>query len=67
MVEWLDKDEVVCCSKDAVAWLYEGVAACLDKNNKDDFDVDFLLAHPLEYIIEENLGGKYVVHYGHMT
>ena len=37
-----------CCDADIVACLDEGVVACLDKNNKDDFDVDFILAHPLE-------------------
>ena len=48
MVEFLDKDEVACCDEDVVELLYEGVLECLDKNNKDDFDVDFLHAHPLE-------------------
>ena len=33
--------------------------ALLDNNNKDDFDVDFLLTHPLEYLLEETLG-RYV-------
>ena len=44
----LDKDEMVCCDEDFVACLDEGVVKFLDKNNKDDFDVDFLLPHPLE-------------------
>ena len=52
VVECLDKYEVACGSEDVVAWLDEGVLACLDKNDKDVFDVDFLHAHPLEYIIE---------------
>ena len=38
----------------------------LDNNDKDDFDVDFLRAHPLEYILEETLGGQYLVHHGYM-
>ena len=33
--------------KGVVVLFDEGVVACLDKNNKDDFDVDFILAHPL--------------------
>ena len=40
-----------------MACLYEGVVACLYKNNKDGFYVDFLLSNPLEYIIEITLGG----------
>ena len=49
-----------------VVCLDESVVAFLDKNNKENFDVDirnifdecfeyFLLAHPLEYILEGNL------------
>ena len=52
MVEWLDKDEVAYCYDDFVAWFDEDVVTCLYKNNKDDFDVDFILAHLLEYFIE---------------
>ena len=48
MVEFLDKDEVKCCEEDVVACLDEGVLECLDSNNRDDFDVDFLHANPLE-------------------
>ena len=44
----------------------EGVVACLDNNNKDDFDLDFLLAYPMEQIIEETLGGKFLFHNGSM-
>ena len=44
----------------------EGVVACLDKNNKDDFDVDFLLANPLEYHLGETLGQQCIVHHGYM-
>ena len=35
----------------------------LDKNNKDDFDVDFLLKHPLEWLLEETVGGKCIVNH----
>ena len=38
---------VACFDEDVVAYLNEGVAECVYKNNKDDFDVDFLLAQPL--------------------
>ena len=43
-----------------------GVFACLDNNDKGDFYVDFLHAHPLEYILEETLGRQYLVHHGYM-
>ena len=66
MVECLDKYEVKCCYEDVVACLDDGVTKFLDNNNKGDFDVDFLLANPLEYLIEETLGGKVLVHHGHM-
>ena len=46
-MELLGKDEVACCDEDVVALLDEGVVKLLDNNNKDDFDVDFILAHPL--------------------
>ena len=65
-VEWLDKDEVVCCDEDVVAWLDEGVLACLDKNNEENVDVDCFHAHPLEYILEKTLGGKCLVWHGYM-
>ena len=48
VVECLDKYEVACADEDVGAYLDEGVLACLDNNNRDDFDVDFLYAHPLE-------------------
>ena len=48
VVEWLDKDEVSCCDEDMLAYFDEGVLACLDKNNKDDFSVDFFDEHQLE-------------------
>ena len=51
-MELLDKYEVACCDEDAVAWLDEDVLAFLDKNNKYNFDVNFIHAHPLEYILE---------------
>ena len=44
----------------------EGVLAYLDNNDKDYFDVDFLHSHPLEYLLEENLGGKCLFHHGYM-
>ena len=47
VVELLDKDEVVCGDKDVVECLDEGVLVYLDKNDKDDFNVDFIHAHPL--------------------
>ena len=53
MVECLDKYEVACCDDDVVECWDEGVVECLDKNNKDDFDVDFLLPHPLEHLLED--------------
>ena len=53
VVEFLVKDEVECCDEDFVTCLDEGVLKCLDKNNKDDFDVDFLLPHPLEHLLED--------------
>ena len=46
-MELLGKDEVACCDEDVVALLDEGVVKLLDNNNKDDFDVDFILAHSL--------------------
>ena len=52
VVYLLDKGEVVCCDEDVVAQLYEGMVKFLDKNNKDDFDADFILAHPLEQLLE---------------
>ena len=48
VVECLDKYEVACSDEDEVACLDEGMLLCLDKNNKDDFNVYFLHAHPLE-------------------
>ena len=65
-MECLDTYDVACCDEDVVAWLNEGVVACLDKNNKDDFDVDFLLANPLEYHLGETLGRQCIVHHGYM-
>ena len=48
VVKLLNNDEVVYCDEYVMACLYEGVVKLLDKNNKDDFDVDFILPHPLE-------------------
>ena len=66
VVECLDKYEVVRCDEDVVKCFDESVLACLDNNNKDDFDGDFLHASPLEKIIEEILGEKCLVHHGYM-
>ena len=41
-VEFLDKYKMACYDEYVVACLYEGVLEWLDKNNKDDFDVDFI-------------------------
>ena len=46
--------------------LNEGVVKILDNNNRDNFDVDFPLAHPLEYLLEETLCGKCLVNHGYM-
>ena len=56
MVACLYNYEVACCDEDVVVLLYEGLMVWLENNNKDYFDVDFLLVHPLEYILEETLG-----------
>ena len=66
VVEFLDKDEVECCDEDVVACLDKGVLASLDNNNKDGFYVNFLLAHPLKYLLDETLGAQCLVHHGHM-
>ena len=50
VVACLEMDKVACYDEDVVAYLYGGVVACLDNNNKDDFDVDFILARPLELL-----------------
>ena len=39
----------------------------LDKNNKDYFDVGFLLEHSLEYLLEQIFGVKCLVHHGFMN
>ena len=64
-VECLYKDEVAWYDDYEVEWLYEGILAHLDNNNKDGFGVDLLLSHPLEYILEETLGGRFIVHHGY--
>ena len=45
VVALLDKDD-------------EGLVECFDKNIKYEFDVHFILTHPLEYLLEETLGMK---------
>ena len=52
MEELLDKDQVVCSDEGVVSILDEGVLVCLDKKDKDDVDVYFIHAHPLEWILE---------------
>ena len=52
VVECLDKYEVACCDEDFGISFDEGVLACLDNNNKRDFDGDFLHSHPLEYLLD---------------
>ena len=42
------KGLVECFNKYLAACCDEGGVACLDKNNKYYFDVDFILLHPLE-------------------
>ena len=66
VVEFLDKYQVACCDEDVLACLYLDVLACLDNNNRYGFDVYFLLAYPMEQIIEETLGGKFLFHNGSM-
>ena len=44
----MDRDELVCGDEDVVAFLDGGIFSCLDKNDKDDFDVYFIHANPLE-------------------
>ena len=66
VVEWLDKYEVACCDEDVVEYLDEGVLEFLDNNNKDYFDAYFIYAYPLEYLLEETLGGKCLFHHDYM-
>ena len=47
MLECLDKDEVEFFYEDVLECLDEGAVKCLDNNNRDDFNVSFLLVHPL--------------------
>ena len=42
----MEKYVVTCVDDDLVAWLDEGVLAFWDKNDKDDFDVDFSMHAP---------------------
>ena len=57
---------VECSDEFVVAFLGECVFVFLYKKNKDDCDVDFLHAHPSEYILEETLDEKFLVHDGYM-
>ena len=38
----------------------------LDKNNKDDFDGDFIHAHPSEYLLEETMGRQFLLQHAYM-
>ena len=46
--------------------LYEGASSCLDNIDKGGFYVYSIHAHPLEYLLEETLGGKCLFHHGYM-
>ena len=48
VLECLDKDDVAYGEKYVLVCLDEGVLECLDNNDKDHFNVDFLHARPLE-------------------
>ena len=65
-MECLDEDDVACCDENFVTYLDEGVVKFLDNIFKEYFDVDFLFAHSLEYILEETLYGKCLVYHGYM-
>ena len=65
-MDYSEKYYVACCDEDVESCLDEYVVAFFDKNNKDDFDVDFLFEHPLEYTIGETLDGQCLVHHGYM-
>ena len=75
-MEFLDKGMVACLDEFVVAYFNKSVVGWLDKNNKDNFDMDirpildecseyYLLSHPLKYILEGTLGGKIIVHNGY--
>ena len=66
LVACLDKIMVACFGKGTVVCLDEGVITCSDKNNNDDFGVNFLLSYPLEYLLVGTLGGKCIFHHGFM-
>ena len=57
---------MACVDEDVVECLGEGVLACLDKYDKDNVYAYFLLVHLLEYLLEEILCGKCLVHHGYM-
>ena len=52
VVEYLDKDEVAFDDEDVVTWSYEGVLACLDNDDKENFNAYFIYTLPLEYLLE---------------
>ena len=57
---------MACDDKNVMACLDEGVLAYLDNNDKNNFDVNFIHAYPLEYLLEETLGEKCLFHHGYM-
>ena len=63
-VEYLDDDEAAFFYEDVVVCLDKDVVKLLDKNNKDDFNVDFILANHLELLLEKALGRKCLVYHG---
>ena len=65
VVTCLDNYMVSCSDYGGLTCLYEVVVEYLDNNNKDNFDVDFLLARPLVYILEGTLGVQCIFHHGY--
>ena len=55
-----------CFDEGVLACLYEDVLACWDMNNKDNLDVDNLLANPLVYLLGGYLDGQCIIHYGYI-
>ena len=60
VVACLYKDEVEFCEKDVVAWLDEGVVACLDKNNKDGFMWIFSFHNPWNILLSKTWVAMYI-------
>ena len=60
VLAWLDTDVVACFDEGLGEQLDKAVLACLDKNNKDYFDVANILTHRLKrysepWLFEVNL------------